>query len=182
MGNLILAIVLFAVSSVSAAQYTVVRVIDGDTVVLRGNHDIVRLDLAYVDAPELGTCPVFPCQPFAREARRFLENKLLGKKVSVVMRSSSSNEKARGILFVNGEDMNMELIKAGLAEVSTDTFAAANRLARRYVQAQHQAWCAKKGVWGLGRSHVCPSRWRQRTKERSAIAALLYILMTQPKK
>ena len=182
MGNLALAIILFAVSSVSATQYTVVRVIDGDTVVLRGSGDIVRLDLAYVDAPELGTCPVFPCQPFAREAQRFLEDRLLGRKVHVVMRGQRSKERAKGILFVHGKDINMELIKAGLAEVSTESLATSNGIVKRYVEAQHQAWSGKRGIWRLGGGHVCPRKWRERTKERSAMAALLYILMTQPKK
>ena len=181
MGNLLFAIFLFTASSVSSMEYTVVRVVDGDTVLLKGHQSLMSLDLAYIDSPELAWSPVSPCQPFSKVAQRYLEEKLLGKRVHVMMRNRTSGDGPAGIVFLDGRNINLELVKAGLAEVCLESYPP-EPSQKRYLEAQERAWSSGKGIWSLGKRYVCPRKWRERCKERSAMATLLYILMSQPKK
>ncbi len=182
MGNLCLAIILFAVSSVSTVEYTVVRVIDGDTVVLSTENALINLDLAHIDAPELGSSPVSPCQPLAREAKRYLEERLVGKNVYIIIQRRESSQDWTGTLFLNGENLNLTLVRLGLAEVCISPGLSENSSLKKYLVAQEEAWSAKRGIWGLGSRYTRPCRWRERRKERSAMAALLYLLVSQPRK
>jgi endonuclease YncB( thermonuclease family) len=119
-----------------AAAATVVRVRDGDSlVVLRGGVEIeVRLD--GVDCPELE-------QAFGRRARRFTSDLGIGREVRVAGRGRDDYGRELAEIFLpDGRSLNRELVAAGFAwwfrRYSTDpTLEALEREAR----------AARRGLW-----------------------------------
>ncbi|MBW1730516.1 MAG: thermonuclease family protein [Deltaproteobacteria bacterium] len=181
MGTLCLALVLLAISSVSAGGYKVVKVCDGDTIAVQKGAVTMTVDLAGIDAPELGSNPLTPGQPYAQEALYFLKKRLLNKQVALVIHNKIPEEPLAATILLNGRSINVEMVRQGLAEVCFD-----QRLRGLGVdgllRAQKEARSAGLGIWSLGDDYVRPKAWRQKTRERCAWATLLYILVKERKK
>lgn len=76
----------------------VVRVIDGNTIeVAADDNEVYKLMLAEIDCPELG-------QEFGEPARRFLEKKILNKKVTVAWRGKDRWGNLLAVVMINGHD------------------------------------------------------------------------------
>jgi micrococcal nuclease len=122
------------------------RVVDGDTVILRGAKERVRL--ANIDAPEMSHGYGKPGQPFSVEAARWMQRKVQGK--AGTLRCPDEDRYGRPVcdLFLNGEHVNKELVRAGLAW--------ANTARPRYVRdqtvfhAQQEARNQRRGLWAQG--------------------------------
>ena len=87
----------------------VVAVQDGDTFTMKNGSSLYKIRLSDVDAPEMS-------QVFGKQARRFTEQRLLGRRVWVKV--SLIDKHDRRIGEVVGEDggvLNEELVHAGLA-------------------------------------------------------------------
>jgi hypothetical protein len=97
----------FAVKNVSDRDVgTVLRVIDGDTIVV-GNESVRLLG---INTPEKG-------EEYYSEAKIFLENIVLNKKI-VLEKSKENRDKYGRLLryvFVGDKNVNLELIEAGFA-------------------------------------------------------------------
>lgn len=88
----------------------VIRVIDGNTIeILTEDKEVYQVILKDVDSPELG-------QEFGNEAKKFTENLLLKKKVTVEMKGKDMwGNRLVGITLKNGKSVEVELLQAGLA-------------------------------------------------------------------
>ncbi len=89
---------------------TVVEVSDGDTLKLS---DGKTFRLYGVNAPEVK-------EPFYEEAKAFTENLVLGKEISFEQEANYKVDKfgrELGYVFVNGVNLNIELVRSGLARV-----------------------------------------------------------------
>lgn len=90
-----------------AVKATCIRVVDGDTIVVRCDKRQMTIDLVGVDAPELG-------QPWGREVRTFVRDMVEGNQVTVeILAAGESGGTAR--VLVGGEDMSRLLAERGLA-------------------------------------------------------------------
>ncbi|MEJ8839354.1 thermonuclease family protein [Ramlibacter sp. AN1133] len=137
-------------------KVVVERVLDGDTVVVRGIKERVRL--ANIDAPEMSHGYGKPGQPFSVQAARWMERKVQGK--AVTLRCPEQDRYGRWIcdLFLDGEYVNKELVRAGLAWANT-----ANRRYLRdesVLEAQREAQHGHRGLWEQRRP-TAPWLWRQ---------------------
>jgi endonuclease YncB( thermonuclease family) len=95
---------------------TVVRVQDGDTVVLdTGDEERIEIRLSGVDCPESAWPDRWEAQPGSAEAKEFTRNMVLGKEVTVRLKDEVSYDRAIGEIFVDGRSLNRELLRAGLA-------------------------------------------------------------------
>lgn len=131
----------------------VVRVIDGDTIVvlrrLPGGASQVRVRLADIDAPEMG-------QPFGRAAREFCGWACFGQEVAVTERGQDKYGRSIALIYLpDGWCLNRELVKAGFAwnykQYSTDpSLEKLESLARK----------AKIGLWA-DPYPVPPWEWRK---------------------
>jgi len=156
-----LALALFALPAfggeTALSQTAVVeRVLDGDTVVVRGFRQRVRL--ANIDAPELSHGFGRPGQPFSVQAARWMEKKVHGQVVQ--LRCPDEDRYGRPVcdLFLRGEHVNKELVRAGLAWANT---ANARYLRDSSVlQAQREAQSSRRGLWTQARP-MPPWRWRR---------------------
>jgi len=100
-------LVSFAAADVLTGK--VVRVIDGDTVVLltAGNKQ-ERIRLNDIDAPEKG-------QPYSEASRIFLSDMIAGKTVRVEYKGRDRYRRILGTIFIGGKNVNEEMVRAGLA-------------------------------------------------------------------
>lgn len=90
---------------------TVVHIIDGDTIDVNLNGEIVRVRYIGIDAPELNE----PCGPEASAANAFLVAQQTVRLVKDVSEQDSFGRLLRYV-YVGSRFVNAELVKQGLAE------------------------------------------------------------------
>ena len=106
---------------------------DGDTIVVRsGGRDIV-VQLAGIDAPELG-------QDFGKEARDFIAKNAKKRKVTVEIVERASRQSVVGRILVDGRDLAHALVEEGLAWTSDDS-------PELLTKALEKARASKEGLW-----------------------------------
>lgn len=154
MPHLILLFLLIMTPSVQATLTgRVVRVIDGDTVVvLAAPATEVRIRLSDIDAPEKG-------QPFGQRARQYLTSRGAGQVVEVAGDSRDRYDRILGTLWVDGRDINAELVCGGMAWAYRVRDVAQNPA---YLQCEKAAREEKKGLWREP-SPVPPWQWRKQS-------------------
>ena len=116
----------------------VVRVIDGDTVQLRG---VGRVRLIGVDTPERGSC-------FEDAATRFTAARIGGRRVRYELGEEEKDRYGRTLayLYRDGKMHNVALVQRGFAE--TLTIPPNDRFAERIERAERRARRAALGRWG----------------------------------
>lgn len=152
MPRLILLLLLILAPAVQATLTgRVVRVIDGDTVVVPAAPATeVRIRLAGIDAPEEG-------QPFGQRARQFLASRVAGRVVEISGDSQDRYGIILGTLWASGRDINAELVCGGMAWAYRVRSEAQNPA---YLQCENAAREQKKGLWKAP-SLVPPWQWRK---------------------
>ncbi len=85
-----------------------VNIVDGDTVDVSRDGATIRIRLEGIDCPEKN-------QPFAAEAKAFTANLINGKSVTVIAKEKDDYGRTVARIFVDGRDVSVELLKAGLA-------------------------------------------------------------------
>lgn len=139
------------ISLEQSAQYRVVRVVDGDTVVLLADDREFTVRLIGVDAPE-SVHPSVQEQPFGAECSAFLRNLLRDESVYMVLESGRPTKDKYGRLLAylfrvpDGLFINLELIRQGYARAYTEFPFAHMAVFRAY---ESRAQIARKGLWGL---------------------------------
>lgn len=130
-------------TSQDASLRTVVRVVDGDTLLLDGSE---RVRLIGVDTPE-SVDPRRPVQYFGKEAAAFVRRIAEGRRVRLEFGGESRDRYGRTLAFVYLEDgtfLNAEIIRQGYGHAFTrypfryaDEFRAHEREAREQ----------RRGLW-----------------------------------
>ena len=159
--GIIVVVFLLAVSAISlAGQLSVIRVTDGDTVRVAGNDVNMTIRLVGIDAPETSKKKNEPGQPFSRKSTKYLASLVLNKSVEVKSYGSDRYGRTLGVVFVSGKNMNLEMVKAGLAEVYRGRPAGGLDLGP-YWTAEAEAKKAGFGMWALGDKYISPKKWRR---------------------
>ena len=65
-----------------------------------------------------------------------------------------------GVVFVNGMNVNLEMVKAGLAEVYRGRPAKGLEI-EPYWKAEAEARDVGRGMWSLGDRYMSPRDWRR---------------------
>ena len=148
----------------SAGQQTlngrVVRVADGDTVtVLDSSNTQHRIRLSGIDAPESH-------QAFGTQSKKNLSDLVFGKDVTVLYDKTDQYGRLVGKIIVNGQDVNLEQVKEGMAwhykEYEREQSAEDREL---YARAEDEARAQHRGLW-QDPNPVEPSQFRREQKER----------------
>lgn len=128
------------------SKYRVVRIIDGDTVVLENNE---RVRLLGVNAPEIEN-RYHPEEPGGLDAKKWLQAKLQGRSVYLEHDRQTYDHYKRTLAHLylpDGEHINLSLVEKGLAMVS---LLPPNLLhAETLLKAQQQAEVRKLGIWSI---------------------------------
>ena len=154
-----------------AGQYKVVRVVDGDTIVIRYSGKYEKVRLLCVNTPE----SVHPDKkqniPMGKVASRYTQKKVTGKNVELefeIERLRGNYGRLLAYVFVDGQNFNMDLVRQGLSPYYTKygksqkydvEFRAAEKLARK----------EKLNIWGdpeLTNKYLrLKSKWGQRSSQ-----------------
>jgi endonuclease YncB( thermonuclease family) len=101
-----------------AGQFKVTSVTDGDTINVVGNGKKEIMRLVVIDAPELPKKNYLLGLPFCIKAKEYPANLVLIKVVYIKFYGKDRHGRLLGEVFVNGVNINLEMIHAGLAEVN----------------------------------------------------------------
>ncbi len=134
----------------------VVRVVDGDTLVVRqdgdatinnNRGDTIRVRLLGIDAPE-SVKPNHPVELMGPEASAFTTEFVSGGQAHVVLDKRRIDQYGRYLayIYVGDRMLNEELVRTGLARVS-DYPGDSQSIARQLRKAEEEAREARRGIW-----------------------------------
>ena len=127
-----------------AERLSVIEVIDGDTVRLKGGD---KLRLANIDTPEKG-------ELFYEEATRFLEELVLGKTIHIEFAHKRRDKYGRllGYMYVDSVFVGQEILRNGLGYILLFKKNDYDRpQVKILLSAQRRAMEEKVGLWSLER-------------------------------
>jgi len=156
----LLALMCFAGSVLADIRGRVVGVTDGDTVtVLVNGHDQVKVRLAGIDAPERR-------QPFGQAAREALAQVIFQKDVEIIGDKIDRYGRMVGKIIYRDRDVNIELVRAGLAWWYRK-YASEQSVQDRstYAAAEDEARSGKRGLWSEP-NPLPPWEWRSERRQR----------------
>jgi endonuclease YncB( thermonuclease family) len=139
--------------------YHVLRVYDGDTILVSGagKRNVIRL--LGIDAPETSKGKGEPGQPYSRAAQRHLADLILNRTVTLAVYGEDRYHRVLAVVYYESRDINLAMIQAGLAEVyrgrTPDGFAKAP-----YFASEAEARETRTGMWQQGDAYVSPIRWK----------------------
>lgn len=138
-----------AVAADNSWDGRVVRVLDGDSLILRVGRADIPIRLARIDAPEWD-------QPYGRTARRVLSGWVLNKRVHVDVVDTDQYERSVVEMFAGGIHINREMVRNGHAWAYT---WYGGSLA--VIGLEREARAARRGLWKLPASQrQTPFSWR----------------------
>lgn len=160
-----LAVSLFFASPIYAQapqtlQGQVTHTEDGDTIhVLLTTGRKIKVRFWGIDAPEVchekvdSQCAK-PTQPFGHQATSRMTSLVSKSAVTLVCNGKQSHDRSVCLVYRNGADMGLQLVKDGLAHHDAKYLGDPD-----YAQAHRQAQQAKIGLWSSA-SMVTPKVWR----------------------
>jgi micrococcal nuclease len=181
--NTLLLIVFFLFLPISslASQFEVIKVYDGDTIKVKGYGAEIKLRLAGIDAPETSKKKIGLGQRYSRKARQYLSGMVLNKAIEIKSHGYLNIDLMLGTIFLDGKNINLEMVRAGLAEVDRGEPPKDLNL-DPFFKAERQARAEKKGIWIQGDGYVSPRTWRERQRVKSACAIVLFGVCEQGEK
>jgi len=143
-----------------AGQFKVTRVYDGDTIKAKGHDITIKVRLVGIDTPETRKKKKSRGQPYSQHTKKYLAGLILNNIVDIRGYGLDRYNRILGVIYLNGKNINLEMVKAGLAEVYR------GRLPRGfdstpYLRAEAKAKEAKKGMWSQGYKYISPKDWRK---------------------
>lgn len=121
--------------------------------------------LAGIDAAETSKGKRQAGQPYSQLAKKHLAGLILNKVVNIKGYGLDRYNRILGVIFLEGKNINLEMVKAGFAEVYKGKLPRGFD-SKPYLQAETEAKKAKKGMWSLGDKHISPKDCRERHRKR----------------
>jgi endonuclease YncB( thermonuclease family) len=162
-----------------AQVFRVIEVYDGDTIRVTGEDIELLVRLVGVDAPEIWKDVRYAGQPFGREAQAYLASLILNKEVGITGYGYMDNKILLGEIFFEGENINLKMLEAGLAEIPPEGSLPEELDSNPYIEAEGRAKTAPEGIWTLGQDYVSPTKWRENHRSKSAAALILYGILKE---
>lgn len=133
------------------AVYRVVRVVDGDTIVINYGSKKEKLRLIGINTPETKH-PTKGVEPYGREASAYVKNLLGNRDVKVKFDVQKRDRYGRLLGYVylkDGTFVNARLVEEGYAQVMT--IPPNVKYADHFKLLQRKARFTKKGLWGISK-------------------------------
>jgi len=160
---LLLTLVLILPTLSLSADWKVIRVYDGDTIKAEGYDIEIKVRLVGIDAPEISRKKRQPGQPYSQQAKKYLADLVLNKIVDIKGYGLDRYNRILGVIYLYPRNINLEMVKAGLAEVYRGKLPRAFDAAP-YQRAEVEAWKSNRGMWFLGDKYISPKEWRNMYK------------------
>jgi endonuclease YncB( thermonuclease family) len=151
--------VFWAVCAAPPEPYRVLRVYDGDTILVSGagGRNVIRL--LGIDAPETSKGKGEPGQPYSRAAQRHLADLVLNRTITLAVYGEDRYHRVLAVVYCESRNINHAMIEAGLAEVyrgrTPEGFDKAP-----YIATQAEARKTRTGMWQQGDDYISPIRWK----------------------
>jgi micrococcal nuclease len=143
-----------------AGEYQVTRVIDGDQIKVEDASKKITVRLVGIDAPEISKSKKDPGQPFSQSASNHLGSLVRNQIVDIKSYGFDAAGRMLGEVFLEDRNINLEMVKAGLAEVYRGKPASGMDMGP-YWKAEEEAKAAKRGMWVLEEKYVSPLEWKR---------------------
>lgn len=136
-------------SNISSELYKVVRVVDGDTIIIDYNGTEERVRLIGVDTPESVHPDKEKNTEFGTTASNFSKELLTDKYVKIELDVQERDQYGRILAYVYLDDVmvNKILLQEGYAKVAT--YPPNVKYVDDFTSIQEEARNTKKGLWGL---------------------------------
>ena len=133
--------------NMNSDQYRVVRVVDGDTLILDIDNKEERVRLIGVDTPESVHPDASKNAKAGKIASDFTKSRLEGKYIELEFDVQERDRYGRILAYVwhEGEMFNKLLLKEGYAQVAT--FPPNVKYVEEFTQLEKEAREAKRGLW-----------------------------------
>jgi len=129
-----------------AGQYKVTRVTDGDTIQVIADGTKTTIRLVGIDAPEVSHVKNAPGQPFSEAATKHLTGLVLNKTVEIKSYSPDRYGWMLAEVELDNRNINIEMLKAGYAEVYRGDYPVKGLDTKPYRQAEEEARAAKRAM------------------------------------
>jgi micrococcal nuclease len=133
-----------------AGQYKVVRVVDGDTIVIRYDAKYEKVRLLCVNTPESVHPDTKQNIPMGKVASRYTQKKLIGKSVDLefeIKKLRGNYGRLLAYVFVDGQNLNLNLVRQGLSPYYTK-YGKSEKYDAEFRAAEKQARKDKLNIWG----------------------------------
>ncbi len=109
MRKIMFAIFIFSLSIIAVAvSGKVIRVSDGDTILIQSGSQKIRVRMYGIDAPELK-------QQYGEESKKYLEKRIMDKNVDIKVINQDQYGRKVGKVFYKNKDINLEMLETGNA-------------------------------------------------------------------
>lgn len=144
---------------------TVETCTDGDTCRLKTQTgQTVKVRLVGIDAPEISKKKGRDRQPMSLESKTLINQWIQGKKVKVRNFGTDMYNRTLGEIIFEKRNINLELVRSGLAEVYRGKTSQKGINIEEYKDAEFEAKTTKKGIWSLT-SYESPKSFRKGNKK-----------------
>ena len=143
----IVTLLLILISPLLAFNAKVIKISDGDTIVLLSGKEQTKVRLFGIDAPELK-------QPYGKKSKQFLANLIAGEVVEVEENGKDRYKRTIGSIYLNGVDINAQMVANGYAW-------AYRKFSKKYTAQESKARKQNLGLW-RDKDPTPPWEWRNR--------------------
>jgi endonuclease YncB( thermonuclease family) len=140
--------------------FKAVKIYDGDSLKVSGAGLTLMVRLVGIDAPEAGGGK-HPPQPFSRKSKDAFSRMITPGPFTLKSYGTGGYNRVLAELFVGGQNINLELLRQGLAEVYQGKMQAGLDK-KAYLDAQKEARQRRRGIWSLGNDYKSPRLWRKK--------------------
>jgi endonuclease YncB( thermonuclease family) len=137
-------------------------VADGDTLTILDQGQKVRVRLVGIDAPETSKSKRESGQPYSQKSKKHLAGLVLNRSVSVKSYGQDRYKRVLGEVFLGGTNINLEMVKVGLAEVYRGRAPKGLSMGQYWRAEEAAARARRLNMWSLGDRYVSPKEWRKR--------------------
>ena len=153
-----------------AGQYKVIRIVDGDTIVIKYDGKYEKVRLLCVNTPESVHSDKKQNIPMGKVASKYTQKKLTGKQVKLefeIDRLRGNHGRLLAYVFVDGQNLNLDLVRQGLSPYYTK-YGKSQRYDSEFRAVEKQARKEKLNIWGdseLTKKYLrLKSKWGQHGK------------------
>jgi micrococcal nuclease len=143
-----------------ADQFRVNRVYDGGIIKAKNGGIEIKVRLVGIDAPGISNKKRETGQRFSQRSRKHLAALILNKTVDIKGYGLDGNNRLLGVVFVNGMNVNLEMVRSGMAEVNRGKPPRGFNIAP-YRHAEQEARTARRGIWSQDDKYMSPKKWQE---------------------
>ena len=134
----------------NAGQYQVIRIVDGDTIVIEYDGKYEKVRMLCVNTPE----SVHPDKkqniPMGKVASKYTQKRLTGKDVNLefeIEKLRGNHGRLLAYVFVDGQNFNLDLVRQGLSPYYTK-YGKSQNYDFEFRAAEKQARKEELNIWG----------------------------------